>query len=120
MERQQGSKHTYHLTRAVANRQREAEARKEKRREQEREKRRKAYKKKKHKSNESAKNCTPKRQRQTSEAVVTQRENIAVAVLGTDIVGRNGLEEVTAPGIYVVGRNGIGGVMDPDLEIVRH
>ena len=107
MERQQGSKRTYHQTRAATNRQREEEARKVKRRERTRERN------KKYRSNKSAKNRTPKRQRQTSEAVVTQRENIEVAVLGSDVVGRNGLGGVTAPGIDVVGQNGIGGVMDP-------
>ena len=88
MEHQQGSKHTYHRTRAATNQQREEEARNEKRREKwKRANNKRADKKKKHRSNKSARNCTPIRQRRTSEAVVTQRENIAVAVLGTDVVG---------------------------------
>ena len=55
----------------------------------------------------------PKRQRQTSEAVVTQRENIEVAVLGSDVVRQGGDGGSTTQGIGVVGRNGVGGVMDP-------
>ena len=87
MEHQQGSRRTYHRTQAAPNRQREAEARKEKRRKRNREAN------KKYRSNKAAKNRTQKRQRQTSEAVVTQCKNIEVAVLGSNVVGQVALGE---------------------------